>query len=203
MDSIHNQGKRELLFLFITQTLIYHKERRIVALHRNHRSHGNIIAWSNRYFYEDTMRDYGNPHITYHLAISDVLPKKGFPVVFHGVKGNEQHAKWSPSYFNIIEASIVRDYCVKLIGDRERKICKNGVPFGSTCAKYCFPVHRPGGDRRSCTLQDSSLGHSGVTDGGKFIGYLCGPSRAVPGTGSEQIVNRPWIVLILWNRSEK
>ena len=73
------------------------------------------------------MRDYGNPYITYHLVLSNVLPKKGFPVVFHGVKGNEHHAKWSPSYFNIIEASIVRDYCVKLIGDRERNICKNGA----------------------------------------------------------------------------
>ncbi|KAF8500417.1 P-loop containing nucleoside triphosphate hydrolase protein [Russula emetica] len=94
----------------------------IVGLHRNHRSHGNIIAWSNRYFYEDRMRDYGNSYITYHLVLSDVLPKKGFSVVFHGVKGNEQHAKWSPSYFNIIEASIVRDYCLKLTGDPKRKI---------------------------------------------------------------------------------
>jgi helicase MOV-10 len=78
------------------------------------------------------MRDYGNSYITYHLALSDVLPKKGFPVLFHGVKGNEQHAKLSPSYFNIIEASIVRDYCVKLVGDRVRKICKNGALFGCT-----------------------------------------------------------------------
>ena len=124
MDSIHKPGKREVLFLFIAQTLIYHKERRIVALHRNYRSHANIIAWSNRYLYEDTMREYGNPYITYHLVLSDVLPKKGFPVVFHGVKGSEQHAKWSPSYFNIIEASIIRDYCLKITGDPERKVCE-------------------------------------------------------------------------------
>jgi hypothetical protein len=57
--------------------------------------------------------------------------------LFHGVEGDEQHAK----YFNIIEASIVRDYCVKLIEDREPKICKNGVHFGSTGSNYCFPVH--------------------------------------------------------------
>jgi hypothetical protein len=44
MDSIHKLGKRELLFLFIAQILIYDKERMIVRLHRNHRSHGNIIA---------------------------------------------------------------------------------------------------------------------------------------------------------------
>jgi helicase MOV-10 len=110
---------------------LYQKERRIVALYRNRRSHGNIIAWSNRYFYEDTMRDYGNSYITFHLVHSDVLPKKGFPVVFHSVKGSEQHAEWSPSYFNIIEASIVRDYCVKLTGDTERKICEYGTMFWS------------------------------------------------------------------------
>jgi hypothetical protein len=189
MDSIHKPGKRELLFFFIGQTVIQVKECRIVALHRNHRSHGNIIAWSNRYLYEDTMRDYGNSYITYDLVLSDVLPRKGFPIVFHGVKGNEQNAKWSPSYFNIIEASIVRDYCVKLIEDRERKICKNGALFGSTCSYYCFPLHRPRGDWCCCTLQDSSQGHSGVTEGGKVIRYFCGLSRAVPGTGSEWIMN--------------
>jgi hypothetical protein len=188
MDSIHKPGKRELPFLLIAQSLSYHKGRRIVTLHRNHRSHGNIIAWSNRYFYEDTMRDFGNSYITYHLVLSDVLPKKGFPVVFHGVKGNEQHAKWSPSNFNIIEASIVRDYCVKLLGDRERKICKNGAPFGSTCS-YCLPLHRPRRDWRPSTIQDPSQGHSGVTEGGKVIRYFCGPSRGVPRTGSEQIMN--------------
>ena len=78
------------------------------------------------------MRDYGNPFITYHLVLSDVLPEKGFPVVFHGVKGSERHAEWSPSYFNVIEASIVRDYCMKLTGDSERKICECVACLAST-----------------------------------------------------------------------
>ena len=77
------------------------------------------------------MRDYGNAHITYHLVHSGVLPKKGFPIVFHGVKASEQGTKWSPSYFNILEASIVRDYCVKLIRDPERKICESRTVFVS------------------------------------------------------------------------
>ena len=84
------------------------------------------------------MRDYGNSYITCHLVLSNLLQKKGFPVIFHGVKGNEHHAEWSPPYFNIIEASIVRDYCVKLIGDCERKICKTKVPFRSTCVLLLF-----------------------------------------------------------------
>jgi helicase MOV-10 len=77
------------------------------------------------------MRDYGNAYIAYHMVLSDVLPKKGFPVVFHGVRGKEERMKSSPSYFNILEASVVRDYCVKLTGDPDRKIgeCGNFVWF--------------------------------------------------------------------------
>src|SRR5712672_1052595 len=104
--------------------IFYNENLRIVELLRNHRSHASIIAWSNRYFYEDRMREYGNTYITYDLVHSDVLPKKGFPVVFHGVRGSEEHSKWSPSAFNILEASIVRDYCVKLTADPERKTCE-------------------------------------------------------------------------------
>jgi len=73
------------------------------------------------------MRDYGNSYITYHLVHSEVLPKKGFPVVFHGVRGNEERAESSPSYFNVLEASIIRNYCVKLVGDPEQKICEHGL----------------------------------------------------------------------------
>ncbi|KAI0290985.1 P-loop containing nucleoside triphosphate hydrolase protein [Russula brevipes] len=94
----------------------------IVGLRRNHRSHGTIIAWSNRYLYEDVLRECGNAYITYHLVHSNVLPKKGFPVVFHGVDGSEQHPKRSPPHPNIPEGLIVRNYCVKLTEDLERNI---------------------------------------------------------------------------------
>jgi hypothetical protein len=150
------------------------------------------------------MRDYGNAYITYHLVHSDVLPKMGFPVVFHGVKGSEQHAKWSPSYFNIIEASIVRDYCVKLTGDPERKICEYGALFSSTTTFFCSPQFRSRGYWHYRTLQSAVQGHSRVTECGEVVGYFGGLSRAVPGTGSDLIMNRRWTVLILlWTRNEK
>jgi helicase MOV-10 len=60
------------------------------------------------------------------------LPKKGFPVVFHGVRSNQERTKSSPSYFNVLEASIIRNYCVKLVSDRERKICELKPVFSST-----------------------------------------------------------------------
>ena len=71
------------------------------------------------------MRDYANSYITYHMVHSEVLPKKGFPVVFHGVRGDEERTELSPSHFNVLEASIIRNYCVKLVGDPERNICEH------------------------------------------------------------------------------
>jgi len=120
-DSMRKLGRRER-FLFFICTNSYEVELRIIGLWRNWRSHGAIIAWSNRYLYDDSMRGYGNTYITYHLVHSDVLPKKGFPIVFHGVKGSKQHAESSPSPFDVLEASIVRNYCAKLVGNTEQKI---------------------------------------------------------------------------------
>ena len=70
------------------------------------------------------MHAYASLDVSHVLLESDVLPKKGFPVVFHGVKGLELRARRSPSFLNVHEASVVRDYCQMLTQDRERKICE-------------------------------------------------------------------------------
>ena len=66
----------------------------------------------------------GDVDVTHLLVNSGVLPKKGFPIVFHGIKGREKRTKQSPSYFNTYEAFVVRNYCVQLTSDPERKICE-------------------------------------------------------------------------------
>jgi len=94
----------------------------IVDLQLNRRSHGAIIAWPNRYLYEDRMRAHGDAAITDRMLRWDELPMKDFPIIFHGIKGTEKRTRRSPSYYNILEASIVRDYCVKLTTDPARRI---------------------------------------------------------------------------------
>ena len=69
------------------------------------------------------MHAHASLDVSHLLLQSDVLPKKGFPVVFHGIKGQELRARHSPSFLNAHEASVVRDYCQKLTQDSERKIC--------------------------------------------------------------------------------
>ncbi|KAI0258992.1 P-loop containing nucleoside triphosphate hydrolase protein [Gloeopeniophorella convolvens] len=104
-----------------------HSGQTVVDLQRNRRSHGAIIAWPNRYLYEDIMRAHATAEISRYLLESNVLPKKGFPIVFHGIKGSEKRTKHSPSYFNVHEASLVRDYCQQLVSDRERKIYEEDI----------------------------------------------------------------------------
>ena len=70
------------------------------------------------------MRANASQDVSHLLLQSGVLPMKGFPIVFHGIKGRELRTKHSPSYLNIHEASVVRNYCLKLTEDRERKICE-------------------------------------------------------------------------------
>ncbi|KAH9041513.1 P-loop containing nucleoside triphosphate hydrolase protein [Lactarius deliciosus] len=99
----------------------------IVVLQRNRRSHGTIIAWPNRYLYEDSMQAHASSDVSRLLLDSGVLPKQGFPVVFHSVKGLELRTQHSPSYLNVHEASVVRDYCQKLTEDRECKIAVEDI----------------------------------------------------------------------------
>jgi helicase MOV-10 len=70
------------------------------------------------------MRACAIPVVSDLLVQSDVLPKKGFPIVFHGIKGRELRKRHSPSYLNVHEASVVRNYCLRLIEDSEHKICE-------------------------------------------------------------------------------
>lgn len=56
------------------------------------------------------------------LENAEVLQKKGFPMIFHGVIGKDTREESSPSFFNIDEASLVKNYCEKLVENRKSGI---------------------------------------------------------------------------------
>jgi helicase MOV-10 len=70
------------------------------------------------------MRAHASQDVSHLLLQSGVLPKKGFPVVFHGIKGRERRTRHSPSYLNVLEGTVVRDYCLNLTQDPDHKICE-------------------------------------------------------------------------------
>jgi helicase MOV-10 len=92
----------------------------LTKLVQNFRSHKTILALPNKQFYDMELQACGNTELT-SLACDWIgLPKKGFPLIFHGVKGKDQREGNSPSYFNIQEADVVMRYVEHLLADRFR-----------------------------------------------------------------------------------
>ena len=54
-----------------------------------------------------------------YLGQWDGLPKKGFPVVFHSVIGEDMREERSPSFFNASEVAIVINYIEELMAARK------------------------------------------------------------------------------------
>ena len=93
---------------------------RVVKLLKNFRSHEAILQFSNAHFYNSELKSCGDPVITHSLENHEILPEKKFPIIFHGVAGQDQREESSPSFFNIDEATIVKTYCLNLVSDRKK-----------------------------------------------------------------------------------
>lgn len=89
---------------------------------KSFRSHPDIFHYSNVKFYESVLRSCGDPAITHSLIKYEELPAPKFPLIFHGIVGKDEREERSPSFFNIDEITLVKKYCVSLIGDK-----KNGI----------------------------------------------------------------------------
>lgn len=94
----------------------------IVKLVKNFRSHPSILEYSNLTFYASELQPCGDPAHTHRFANLEILPKKGFPLLFHNVIGKDQQDSDSPSYFNVEEATMVKLYCEKLLGMKKSRI---------------------------------------------------------------------------------
>ncbi|KAF9457927.1 P-loop containing nucleoside triphosphate hydrolase protein [Collybia nuda] len=94
----------------------------IVKLLKNFRSHSEILQVSNLEFYNSELKACGDPMLTRMFENLDILPKKSFPIVFHGIVGRDEQGKESPSFFNIDEATLVKKYCMSLIENHKPKI---------------------------------------------------------------------------------
>ncbi|KDR14736.1 putative helicase mov-10-B.1 [Zootermopsis nevadensis] len=90
----------------------------LTKLVQNFRSHKSILALPDRMFYEKELQVCGDPVLTSLACSWEGLPKKGFPLIFHGVKGKDQREGNSPSYFNVQEIEVIVRYVEQLLADR-------------------------------------------------------------------------------------
>ncbi|XP_014748939.1 PREDICTED: putative helicase MOV-10 [Sturnus vulgaris] len=97
----------------------------ITKLLWNYRSHEAILRIPNELFYDNELkvckrdgRDIQNLYCTW-----EELPKKGFPIIFHGVCGEDQREAKSPSFFNTAEIEVVVHYLKKLLLSQGKGSC--------------------------------------------------------------------------------
>ena len=89
----------------------------ITKLLSNFRSHPALLHLPSRLFYENELVAKGDPLVTTSLESWDKLPnpKGKFPIIFHGIIGEDKREARSPSFFNAEEAVIVVDYIQELL----------------------------------------------------------------------------------------
>jgi len=109
-------------------------ECRIIKLVKNFRSHPSILQYPNDRFYNSELQTCGDSVIVRSLENAEMLQKKGFPIIFHGVIGKDTREESSPSFFNIDEASLVKKYCEELVENR-----KSGIRMYHYFSQKCEP----------------------------------------------------------------
>ena len=99
-----------------------HDPQYITKLVRNYRSHKHILHMSNVFFYRNELQACGDPALIQSLEHYSELPCAGFPLIFHGIVGDNVRESNSPSYYNPQEAMKVVTYVDQLLKDETLKL---------------------------------------------------------------------------------
>ena len=91
-----------------------HDPNAVTKLLDNYRSHPTILDQPNRMFYHNELIPSADPVLRSRMCHWEGLVTQGFPLVFHGVVGEENQEANSPSFFNPDEVILVCDYVKRL-----------------------------------------------------------------------------------------
>lgn len=89
--------------------------RFVTKLLCNYRSHPAILEIPNELFYEKELLVCANEMLRNSYCRWPYLPKRDFPVIFHGVVGIDAREASSPSFFNVAEVEVLISYVRKLL----------------------------------------------------------------------------------------
>ncbi|CAL8319741.1 unnamed protein product [Merluccius merluccius] len=95
--------------------------RFVTKLLSNYRSHPDILKIPNMLFYDGELQVCADPFLRNSYCRWEYLPKKDFPVIFHGVTGRDEREANSPSFFNRAEVELLVGYVKKLLEKDGRK----------------------------------------------------------------------------------
>ncbi|XP_065066757.1 RNA helicase Mov10l1-like [Rhopilema esculentum] len=87
----------------------------VTKLVNNYRSHESLLNLSSTLFYHGELRPFAKPELINSFIDADFLPNKKFPLIFHGVRGEDMREGNSPSWFNPAEVLKVMKYVQHVI----------------------------------------------------------------------------------------
>ncbi|XP_074833526.1 helicase MOV-10 isoform X1 [Carettochelys insculpta] len=93
----------------------------ITKLLQNYRSHAALLEIPNQQFYDGELQECADPLISCSYCAWAELPQQGFPVIFHGVSGEDQREGNSPSFFNVQEIDVLVTYLKKLLQSQGKR----------------------------------------------------------------------------------
>ncbi|XP_064632903.1 uncharacterized protein LOC135491148 [Lineus longissimus] len=88
----------------------------VTKLINNYRSHPALMTLPSQLFYHNELQMCADKQMRERLCHIDILPNPGFPLIFHGIRGEDLREGNSPSWFNPVEAVQVMRYLQTLVG---------------------------------------------------------------------------------------
>lgn len=89
----------------------------LTMLLKCYRCHPDILRLPNEMFYDNSLQAAASTLVTNNMLNWRGLPKTRFPLVFHGVEGENTREGNSPSWFNVEEIEIVWKYVRDLVNN--------------------------------------------------------------------------------------
>uniref|UniRef100_A0A4W6DPG2 RNA helicase n=1 Tax=Lates calcarifer TaxID=8187 RepID=A0A4W6DPG2_LATCA len=107
--------------LYKSRDIYGFNNRFVTKLLRNYRSHPAILKIPNELFYKGELQPYAHKKNCSSYCKWERLPKKGFPVIFHGVAGTIERDDNNPSVYNTAEVQVLKEYLKSLVEHLHKK----------------------------------------------------------------------------------
>ncbi|KFQ95258.1 Putative helicase Mov10l1, partial [Nipponia nippon] len=150
----------------------------ITKLVKNYRSHSALLALPSKLFYHKELEVCADASVVASLLHWGKLPKKGFPLIFHGIRGSETREGHSPSWFNPTEAVQVMQYCCHLAKNESAVVSVTDIgvitPYRKQVEKIRFLL-------RSIDLADIKVGTVEEFQGQEYMAIILSTVRSHEG----------------------
>ncbi|XP_055011707.1 RNA helicase Mov10l1 [Boleophthalmus pectinirostris] len=167
-----------------SQDELGYNPRLVTKLVYNYRSHEALLMLPSRLFYDGELCVKAPRSVVESLCQWKALPKKGFPLLFHGVRGTEMREGNNPSWFNPVEVVQVIFYCCQLAKKLYEPVNPSDIgiiaPYRKQCEKIRLLLNKVG-------LSDIKVGSVEEFQGREYLVIILSTVRSNESVPSDDL----------------